>query len=232
MIGAKSRIGGDYAYYENSKAKLDRLFAHGIGDDFNDNSIYGVAAKTIGVKVQKVVGPEVSALLDHDSDMSRFGSDVEDLEEDFVVQENVPEEGEGVYKKIYSKFVEEKPRVRRLLDEQFDMVSKPFTRFDCFVATHIAECETESDSELNGYVVAEGRKALQINLIFPLKAMLKMNWNLMPSIKFLQISFVKMRGQKMVKFGGSHRCFDSKKGVEYGEMCDNDDDEGSLGGGK
>ncbi|KAF9604405.1 hypothetical protein IFM89_006414 [Coptis chinensis] len=138
MIGAKSRIGGDYAYYENSKAKLDRLSLRkaydvsrvnvsGIGDDFNDNF-----TPAIGVKVQKVVGPEVSALLDHDSDMSRFGSDVEDLEEDFVVQENVPEEGEGVYKKIYSKFVEEKPRVWRLLDEQFDMVSKPFTRFPSF----------------------------------------------------------------------------------------------------
>ncbi|KAF9621277.1 hypothetical protein IFM89_018494 [Coptis chinensis] len=90
-----SGIGDDFNDNFAPAYDASRVNVSGIGDDFNDNSIYGVAAKTIGVKVQKVVGPEVSALLDHDSDMSRFGSDVEDLEEDFVVQENVPEEGEG-----------------------------------------------------------------------------------------------------------------------------------------
>lgn len=93
-----------------------------------------------------------------DGDLSRFGSDEEDLEEDFVLQANLPEEAEEEEEEIgvvenFSKlksadcsaqmqevdlicgseakshgpekgngFGGEKPRVRRLLDEQFDMV--------------------------------------------------------------------------------------------------------------
>lgn len=64
------------------------------GDD-NEKSIFTVAAKTVGVRVQKAVDPEVAALLD-DSDLSRFGSDNEDLEEDFVVQANLAEGEEDV----------------------------------------------------------------------------------------------------------------------------------------
>jgi protein LTV1 len=121
------------------------------------------------VRVQKAVDPDVAALLD-DSDLSRFGSDVEDLEEDFVLQANIPEEEEedvevdnrlnrveefGVTKKEMDnsdrqqnldglvfqngigignhlvggdECVGEKLRVRRLLDEQFDLVSL----FSCF----------------------------------------------------------------------------------------------------
>jgi protein LTV1 len=122
------------------------------------------------VRVQKAVDPDVAALLD-DSDLSRFGSDVEDLEEDFVLQANIPEEEEedvevdnrlnrveefGVTKKEVDnsdrqqnldglvfqngigignhlvvggdECVGEKLRVRRLLDEQFDLVSL----FCCF----------------------------------------------------------------------------------------------------
>lgn len=100
--------------------------------------------------------PEVAALLD-DSDVSRLGSDVEDLEEDFVVQANYPdpvenvvdrklnllrisETAEGVadlpdafvhqenqttgnYEYRSTEYASEKPRARRLLDEQFDLVS-------------------------------------------------------------------------------------------------------------
>lgn len=47
------------------------------------------------MRVQKAVDPDVAALLD-DSDLSRFGSDFEDLEEDFVLQANIPEEEEDV----------------------------------------------------------------------------------------------------------------------------------------
>ena len=54
-----------------------------------------MASKSVGVRVQKVVDPEVAALLD-DSDLSRFGSDAEDLEEDFVVRANIPEGGEDL----------------------------------------------------------------------------------------------------------------------------------------
>lgn len=134
-----------------------------MNEEFNEKSIYGVASKTTSVRIQKGVDPEVAALLD-DSDLSRFGSDVEDLEEDFVVQANLPEEEEkphisnrinsaeefvinrnnakilhgsasakvvddlGSLKGVTNgaagvDCVNEKPRVRRLLDEQFDLVS-------------------------------------------------------------------------------------------------------------
>ena len=129
-------------------------------EDRNDKSIYNVASKSVGVRVQKVVDPEVAALLD-DSDLSRYGSDAEDLEEDFVVRANIPEggedleayvEGSAVINEVTSGYVryggdrenvvecrvvekamnvlleaggdfgDEKQRVRRPLDEQFDLV--------------------------------------------------------------------------------------------------------------
>ncbi|PIA64629.1 hypothetical protein AQUCO_00100240v1 [Aquilegia coerulea] len=186
--------GGGSAYYENSKAKLDqvtrdvkaydasRVHVPGIGDDLKANSIYTVAAKTFGVKVQKAVDPEVAALLDDDDDLSRFGSDVEDLEEDFVVQANLPEEGEHIIDeemnlneehkvsnecsissgnyypegeednaihesrshqvKAEIECVDAKPRVRRLLDEQFDLLT-------------LQEYGTESENEYDGSISAE-----------------------------------------------------------------------------
>lgn len=123
---------------------------------------YAVASNTRAVKVQKVVDPDVMRLLD-DSDLSRFGSDEEDLEEDFVVKANLPEGEEeqvdeveeerendkggadeevGLVKGGLLQQQEqeedaaaeleghkkddlrsnEKPRVHRLLDEQFDLV--------------------------------------------------------------------------------------------------------------
>ncbi|KAF9616550.1 hypothetical protein IFM89_030094 [Coptis chinensis] len=234
--------GAGSAYYENTKAKLDhqlsldvkaydasRVNVSGIAEDFNDNSIYGVAAKTVGVKIHKVVDPEVSALLDYDSDMSRFGSDVEDLEEDFVVQANVL--GGGLDEKINvneecivsddlvhdldslqeeSKFVQEKPRVRRLLDEQFDMLT-------------LQEYETESDSELDGSVVAED-ESLADKLIFSLKGHVKDELELDGKYKVPADIMRENEGSKNGEAGESaakliRRC------VEYGEMCDNDDDE-------
>ena len=122
-----------------------------VNADPNANLVSSVASKTVGVKIQKAVDPDVAALLD-DGDLSRFGSDVEELEEDFVLQANIPEEGEegdeeiGVNENLISvqmqkvdlisgsevknygperenELSSEKPRVRRLLDEQFDMVS-------------------------------------------------------------------------------------------------------------
>lgn len=124
------------------------------------------------MRLQKAVDPEVAALLD-DSDLSRFASDDEDLEEDFVVQANLAEEEEedeevdnrlniieeieeipenevdkagasgrqevvdslvfqnGVGNQLVKEgdeIVGDKPRVHRLLDEQFDLVSF----FSCF----------------------------------------------------------------------------------------------------
>ncbi|GKU90045.1 hypothetical protein SLEP1_g4092 [Rubroshorea leprosula] len=157
--------GGGSVFYHNPKFKLDqlprdvkaydasRLRISEAKEDQSENSIYSVASKTVNVRVQKAVDPEVVALLD-DSDASRFGSDVEDLEEDFVVIANMPEEREGddvvsdrklnlvqeseilvnegnsktshsgnqeVVEVINHRVEEkEKPRARRLLDEQFD----------------------------------------------------------------------------------------------------------------
>ncbi|KAA8528707.1 hypothetical protein F0562_036062 [Nyssa sinensis] len=167
--------GGGSAYYHNSKAKLDQL-QHDVkaydasrleiskaSGDPSDKLIYSVASKTAGVRIQKAVDPEVAALLD-DSDFSRFGSDVDDLEEDFVVNANLPEAEDVEFDKKLSlienpelnreeindsnisRYEEtmmnlvgadevrshpldarvnsnvEKPRVRRLLDDKFDLL--------------------------------------------------------------------------------------------------------------
>ncbi|XP_022963858.1 uncharacterized protein LOC111464046 [Cucurbita moschata] len=56
--------------------------------------------------------PEIAALLD-DDDLSRFGSDVEDLEEDFVVQDADVDHVEDDV---------DKPRTRQLLDDRFDIL--------------------------------------------------------------------------------------------------------------
>ncbi|XP_059636374.1 uncharacterized protein LOC132278570 [Cornus florida] len=185
--------GGGSAYYHNSKANLDQLSqdvkaydASRVGiaktsGDASDKSIYSVASKTVGVRVQKAVDPEVSALLD-DSDLSRFGSDVEDLDEDFVVKANLAEESEdeefakklsavedsklnlkeindsntscsqenladfvGVAKvrnHPLKECVDEKLRVRRPLDEQFDLLE-------------LNEYGTESEEECNGSLAEE-----------------------------------------------------------------------------
>nr|POF25405.1 protein ltv1 like [Quercus suber] len=146
--------GGGSAYYQNPKAKLEELprdvkaydssrvrISEGDADS-NEKSIFSVASKTVGVRLQKAVDPEVAALLD-DSDLSRFASDDEDLEEDFVVRANLAEEEEEdedeevdnrlniVEEKPENELVKEgdeivgdKPRAPRLLDEQFDLLER------------------------------------------------------------------------------------------------------------
>lgn len=168
--------GGGSAFYNNPKAKLNQLprdekayDASGVlvsqgTSDADENIMYKVASKTVGVKVQNAIDPEIAALLD-DDDLSRFGSDVEDLEEDFVVQANLCEEGEdgstdnkfsvaedferatGSQNIIHNKsfgdeifedadvdHVEDavdKPRTRRLLDDQFDtLLSRDYASGD------------------------------------------------------------------------------------------------------
>ena len=132
-----------------------RISADVSNESNNDSaSFYNVASKTVGVKAQRAVDPDVARLLD-DSDLSRFGSDVEDLDEDFVVKANLPDgeeeekvvlEAKGVtgserdaVLKEDDKFadfggdneleVSDKPRVRRLLDEQFDLVRVSYLTF-------------------------------------------------------------------------------------------------------
>ena len=91
-----------------------------------------VAAKTAPVRrIEKAVDPDVARLLD-ESDVSHAGSEDEGLEEDFVIMANraegeeLEEDGNGVFSDVEEEFDFEedvpKPRVRRLLDEQFDLV--------------------------------------------------------------------------------------------------------------
>ncbi|KAK1433622.1 hypothetical protein QVD17_10535 [Tagetes erecta] len=99
--------GAGSSFYQNPKAKLDQPIdvkaydasrievSKANDEDSYKDSIYGVAVKTVPVRIQKAIDPEVAALLD-DSDQSRFGSDVEDLEEDFVISANFPDESEDI----------------------------------------------------------------------------------------------------------------------------------------
>ncbi|KZV15486.1 hypothetical protein F511_40149 [Dorcoceras hygrometricum] len=148
--------GGGSNYYDNPKASFlqlerdvkaydsSRVEVRKLNDVSVEKSIYSVAAKTFGVRLQKVVDADVAAMLD-DSDSSKFGSDVEDLEEDFVVRANLIE-GAGdddidaqlnlagglmavngdfsVPENVDAKLdiPDEKARVRRPLDEQFDLL--------------------------------------------------------------------------------------------------------------
>ncbi|KAG6510067.1 protein LTV1 homolog [Zingiber officinale] len=167
--------GGGSSYFENSKAKLDRLtldvkaydasrlqINSEVIDGDGKDIMYAVASNTRSVKVQKVVDPDVLRLLD-DSDLSRFGSDDEGFEEDFVVKANLPEVEKEQVKHVQEEreeikagavqedvsvgdvcldlqeqvdgtvivegnindnfICDEKPRVRRFLDEQFDLLT-------------------------------------------------------------------------------------------------------------
>ncbi|XVF23237.1 hypothetical protein REPUB_Repub13aG0019400 [Reevesia pubescens] len=181
--------GGGSAFYHNPKFKPDQLprdvKAYDASrvellkskGDYNEKSIYSVASKTFNARMQKVVDPEVAALLD-DSELSRFGSDVEDLEEDFVVRANTAEEGEcddgdkklilveesevinagvkkadsdsgnqGITNEARNYQVEDKPRARRLLDEQFDILEHQ-------------EYGTDDDDEYEGYIAEEEEEFL------------------------------------------------------------------------
>ncbi|XP_071722659.1 uncharacterized protein [Rutidosis leptorrhynchoides] len=146
--------GGGSAYYENPRTRLDLVprdvkaydatkvqIKPADEGDSGDSRIYDVASKSVNVRPQKAIDPDVSALLD-DSDLSQFASDDEDLEEDFVVRANLPGEGEileedsEVTNRVINEFVafdnqlvkakdysvDEKSRDRNLLDEQFDIL--------------------------------------------------------------------------------------------------------------
>ncbi|KAJ8442596.1 hypothetical protein Cgig2_026538 [Carnegiea gigantea] len=95
--------GGGSAYYHNTKANLhdlphdvkaydaSRVHLNEAIEDTSPKTLYNVAERTVNVQVQKAVDPDIAKLLDDNE--SDFGSDVEDLEEDFVVLANLPEEG-------------------------------------------------------------------------------------------------------------------------------------------
>lgn len=117
-----------------------------------------VAAKTAPVRrIEKAVDPDIARLLD-ESDVSHVGSEDEGLEEDFVIIANQAEEEEededgdmeekqewnGVFSDVEEEefdFEEDepKPRVRRLLDEQFDLVSLLNLFTPLFLSIHKAD---------------------------------------------------------------------------------------------
>lgn len=51
---------------------ISRIEISKVNGDSSEKSIYNIASKTVGVRIQKVVDPEVAAFL-NDSDLSRFG---------------------------------------------------------------------------------------------------------------------------------------------------------------
>ncbi|CAN7012777.1 unnamed protein product [Brassica rapa subsp. trilocularis] len=117
----------DVKAYDASRVKVSGVVVDGDGGE-DDKLMYSVASKTVNVKVKKAIDPEVAALLE-DSDGSEFGSDVEDLEEDFVVRANLAEEGEGCSgvsnEEEFARppvAAENKPRVPRQIDELFDQL--------------------------------------------------------------------------------------------------------------
>ncbi|KAE9617291.1 putative Low temperature viability protein [Lupinus albus] len=81
-------VPNDVKAYDASRLRISE-----VEGEPEEKSMYTVASRTKTVRVQKAIDPEVAVLLD-DSDLSRFGSDVEDLEEDFVVQANLYEGGD------------------------------------------------------------------------------------------------------------------------------------------
>ena len=74
---------------------LDGLYLPSEADDFLilENLDQTTNSQDSATDAPPQSDPEIVALLD-DDDLSRFGFDVEDLEEDFVVQVNLCEEGE------------------------------------------------------------------------------------------------------------------------------------------
>ncbi|XP_057789849.1 uncharacterized protein LOC131006734 isoform X2 [Salvia miltiorrhiza] len=181
--------GGGSTYFNNPKADVHQLpqdvKAYDASrvevssmNDAVEKSIYSVASKTVDVRLHKVLDPEIAALLD-DRNSSTFGSDVEDLEEDFVVKANIFEGsvdqevdqeffGEELNEKLSfaagsridhlggqgptvtgstenrssSCLGNEKPRIRRPLDEQFDMLE-------------LQEYGADNEEEFMGYMDEE-----------------------------------------------------------------------------
>ncbi|KAF0911989.1 hypothetical protein E2562_012800 [Oryza meyeriana var. granulata] len=130
-----------------------------------------VAAKTAHVRrIERAVDPDIARLLD-ESDVSHGGSEDEGLEEDFVIMANQAEgdeeaddEEEEVMDDVFLSDVEEdeeleddegepKQRVRRLLDEQFDLLA----------------LEEYGDSDDNDQGVRDGECELPTEVIDELK---------------------------------------------------------------
>ncbi|XP_076888902.1 uncharacterized protein LOC143539481 [Bidens hawaiensis] len=134
-----NQLPSDVKAYDASRVNVSKA----NDEDTVKNSIYGIAVNTVPVRIQKAIDPDVDALLD-DSDQSGFGSDVEDFLDNFAINANLPDASEDVQPvnnltsestianikedEYYTKhshdnsFVAAKPRERRPLDEQFDLL--------------------------------------------------------------------------------------------------------------
>ncbi|XP_006651428.1 protein LTV1 homolog isoform X1 [Oryza brachyantha] len=126
----------DVKAYDASRVRI----ASGKAEDELDEgrTMCKVAAKTAPLRrIERAVDPDIARLLD-ESDVSHGGSEDEGLEEDFVVMANRAEDDEEEEEEdemvddVFLSDVEEeeeleedepKQRVRRLLDEQFDLLA-------------------------------------------------------------------------------------------------------------
>lgn len=179
--------GGGSTYYHNDKAQIEQLpldvkaydasrikiNASISSEDKESRFVYNASNAVVVRKIQKAVDPDVARLLD-DSDLSRFGSDVEDLEldDDFVIKANPPDgEDEAVGQQKFAQCLDvddifadvdeddeseaaAKPRVSRPLDEQFDLLYQEYESNDG--CTNDMYCEDEE------YLAAKMSDALQI----------------------------------------------------------------------
>ncbi|XP_058740593.1 uncharacterized protein LOC131612859 [Vicia villosa] len=131
------KTGGGSNFFSNPKFKLEHVsevkaydasrvrIKEAAKKEPEKNTLYSVASHTANVKVQKAVDSEVAALLD-DSDVSRFGSDVEDLEKNFIVQANLcydKEDEEKAHTSNGKNFSEESMMSRSLNNKQVSQVS-------------------------------------------------------------------------------------------------------------
>ncbi|KNA08233.1 hypothetical protein SOVF_164440 [Spinacia oleracea] len=135
--------GGGSTYFQNPKAELHQL-PHDVkaydasrvrikeaSEDTSPKTLYNVAEKTVTVRVQKAVDPEIAALLEDDE--SDFGSDIDDLEEDFVVQANHTEESGDVYEETSLSLVN---------NLQEEVLNESDTFISCDIQTVVASNST------------------------------------------------------------------------------------------
>uniref|UniRef100_A0A0D9VUG9 Protein LTV1 homolog n=1 Tax=Leersia perrieri TaxID=77586 RepID=A0A0D9VUG9_9ORYZ len=130
----------DVKAYDASKV---RIASGKVEDELDEGrTMCKVAAKTAPLsRIERAVDPDIARLLDESDASHGGGSEDEGLEEDFVIMANRTEgeeeeddEEEEVVDDVFLSDVEEeeeleddegepKPRVRRLLDEQFDLLA-------------------------------------------------------------------------------------------------------------
>ncbi|CAA7055925.1 unnamed protein product [Microthlaspi erraticum] len=214
--------GGGSNFYANPKSEINprpldvrafdasRVQVSGVlNEEANENkSLFSVASRTVNVKVQKVIDldPEVAALLEK-SDDSEFGSDVEDLEEDFIVQASLTQEGETSNNELElpAKPVAANPRVTREIDELFD---------------ELVLNEYGSESDNDGYMSEDGEEGQSVqNLIYEKPKDYELEEKYMNPADILKNSDSVKDKEELAT--AAHLI---RRTVEYGENLDNGDE--------